>query len=84
METIGGDGSEAGLMMKKKGKIDASLAPDYRDKEESNNNKRKMDECPDGRSWDAVQPNGKNNKNPDDVGRRRTDYEEEGCMKVGG
>ena len=41
METIGGDGgSETGLVMKGKQNltgIGASLTPDYRDKEESNN-----------------------------------------------
>ena len=43
METIGGDGSKTGLVMKKKGKhklttgISASLTPDYKDKEEINN-----------------------------------------------
>ena len=42
-ETIGGDGSETELVMKKKGKhksttgIGASLTPDYREKDESNN-----------------------------------------------
>ena len=42
VETGGGDGSETGLVMKKKGKqnsttgIGASLNPDYRDKNESN------------------------------------------------
>ena len=41
METIGGDGSKTGLVMKKKGKhksttgISASLTPDYMEKEES-------------------------------------------------
>ena len=44
VEMVGGGGSETGLVMKKKGKqksktgISASLTPDYRDKEESNNN----------------------------------------------
>ena len=43
METGGGDGSETGLVMTKKEKkpttgIGASLTPDYRNKEESNNN----------------------------------------------
>ena len=45
VEMIGGDGSETGLVMKKKGRgkqksttgVGASLTPDYRDKEESNN-----------------------------------------------
>ena len=42
METIGGDGSKTGLVIKKKGEqktttdICASLMPDYREKEESN------------------------------------------------
>ena len=41
VETIGGDGSETGLVMTKKGEqkstscIGASLTPDYRDKEVS-------------------------------------------------
>ena len=45
METIGGDGSKTGLVMKKKGKqksttgVGAGLAPDYMEKEENNNNK---------------------------------------------
>ena len=44
METIGGDGSKTGIVMKKKEKhkpttgIGASLIPDDREKEESNNN----------------------------------------------
>ena len=43
METIGGDGSKTGLVMKEgKNKsstsISASLTPDYREREESNNN----------------------------------------------
>ena len=44
LEKVGGDGSEMGLVMKKKGKqksttgISASLTPDYRENEESNNN----------------------------------------------
>ena len=44
METISGDGSKTGLVMQKKGKhksttsIGASLTPDYREREESNNN----------------------------------------------
>ena len=43
VETVGGDGSELGQVTKKRGKqkwatdIGASLTPDYRDKEESNN-----------------------------------------------
>ena len=42
MKTVGGDGCETGLVMKKKGGksttgIGASLTPDYKDKEESNN-----------------------------------------------
>ena len=43
VEMGGGDGSEMGLVMKKKGKqklmtsISVCLTPDYRDKEESNN-----------------------------------------------
>ena len=43
METIGGDGSKTGLVMKKKGEhksttdIGASLTSDYKEKEESNN-----------------------------------------------
>ena len=43
METIGGDGSKTGLLMKKKREhkstvgIGASLTPDYKEKEESNN-----------------------------------------------
>ena len=41
VETICGDGSKTGLVMKTKGKksttgIGASLTPDYREKEESN------------------------------------------------
>ena len=44
METIGGDGSKSGLVMKEKHKsttsIGASLTPDYREKEESNNTSR--------------------------------------------
>ena len=45
METISGDGSETRLVMKKKGEhksttgIGASLTPEYREKEESNNNR---------------------------------------------
>ena len=43
METVGGDGSETGLVMKGKQKsttsLGASLTTDYRDKEESNNNR---------------------------------------------
>ena len=44
VETFGGDGSKTGLVMKKRRKhksttgIGASLTPDYREKEESNNN----------------------------------------------
>ena len=41
VETVGGDGSETGLVAKKKQSttgIGASLIPDYRDKEEVNNN----------------------------------------------
>ena len=47
METLGGDGSKMELVMRKKGKhksmtgISASLTPDYREKEESNNNIKK-------------------------------------------
>ena len=41
VETIGGDGSKTELVMKEKKKsttnIGASLTPDYREKEESNN-----------------------------------------------
>ena len=45
VETIGGASSKTGLVLKKTGKhksttgISASLTPDYREKEESNNNK---------------------------------------------
>ena len=45
VEMTCGDSSEMGLVLKKKGKqksttdISASLTPDYRDKEEHNNNK---------------------------------------------
>ena len=48
METIAGDYSKTGLVMKKKGKhksttgISASLTPDYREKEDSNNSVTKF------------------------------------------
>ena len=51
VEMVGEDGSEMGLVMKKKGKqksttgIGASLTLDYRDKEESNNNNNNSNEC---------------------------------------